>query len=83
MNKAAKVLFYTILAVVGWRALRYFSGRFLAADDLEAEQSYDRARKEQARARGALEERGRGDALRQESSIWSEQEEGREEVGGR
>ena len=58
MGKVMKVLFYTSLAVVGWRALRYFSGRFLAAGDLEAEQSYSRARREQRRATERWENEG-------------------------
>lgn len=50
MNKAKKVLFYTSVIVVGWRALRYFYGRLLASADLATGQSSARDRKTYRRA---------------------------------
>lgn len=50
MNKTIKVLFYTSVIVVGWRALRYIFGRLLASSDLAVEQSSVRDRKGYRRA---------------------------------
>ena len=58
MNKTVTILLYAGAMVVGWRSLRYFYGRFLAAGDLRAEQSAIRGRKAYRRAIGRWENEG-------------------------
>lgn len=58
MNKAAKVIFYIGVAVIGWRAMRYFYGRRLHANDFRTEQSATRRKKDYRRSTERWENEG-------------------------
>lgn len=58
MNKAAKVLVYSSVAMIGWRAMRYFYGRRLNANDFRTEQSATRRKKDYRRATERWENEG-------------------------